>query len=271
MPIVSAWVMPWGIFGLVLMPLGLDGSCWWLMGLGIDWMVKVALWTTALPGAVGRTTAFDGGTLLVCSLGLVTLCLLKTPLRLVGAALIGAAIIMMVKAPQTDVLIAGDGSAIAVRGSNGRLAMIKLGSDAFAFREWLAADGDSRSPQDSTLAIGIKCDDAGCIGMLKDGALVAFAKSIKAVEEDCRRAAMVISTRDIRGDCGALVLDRQALRSSGATAVRRLSDGQFEITTARPRGYNRPWAGARLEGSDPALAVPPRDATPKTEDLEPGD
>ncbi len=271
MPIVSAWVMPWGIFGLIVMPLGLDGSFWWLMGLGIDWMVKVALWTTTLPGALGRTTAFDGGTLLVCSLGLVTLCLLKTPLRFIGAGLMGAAIVMMVKAPQPDVLIAGDGTAVAVRGSEGRLAMIKVGSDTFAFREWLAADGDSRSPQDGTLAAGIKCDDAGCIGVLKEGAIVAFAKSVKAVEEDCRRAAIVISVRDIPGDCGALVVDRRALRSSGATALRRLGDGQFQIITARPRGYNRPWAAARIEGSDPALAVPARDATPRTEDLEPGD
>jgi competence protein ComEC len=271
MPIVSAWVMPLGIFGLVAMPLGFDGSCWWLMGLGIDWMVKVALWTTTLPGALGRTTAFDGGTLLLCSLGLVTLCLLKTPLRFIGTALVCAAIVMMIKAPQPDVLIAADGTAVAIRGSEGRLAMIKSGSDTFAFREWLAADGDSRSPQEGTLAAGIKCDDAGCVGRLKEGGLVAFAKSPQAVEEDCRRAAIVISTRDIPSNCGALVVDRQALRSSGATALRRLSDGQFEIIAARPRGYNRPWATARLEESDPTITVPPRDATPRTEDLELGD
>jgi competence protein ComEC len=33
MPIVSAWVMPWGIVGLLAMPLGLDGPCWSFMGL----------------------------------------------------------------------------------------------------------------------------------------------------------------------------------------------------------------------------------------------
>ena len=36
MPVVSAWVMPWGILGLLAMPLGLDHTCWWIMGLGID-------------------------------------------------------------------------------------------------------------------------------------------------------------------------------------------------------------------------------------------
>src|SRR5436190_15727741 len=32
MPVVSAWVMPWGILGLLAMPLGLDRNCWWIMG-----------------------------------------------------------------------------------------------------------------------------------------------------------------------------------------------------------------------------------------------
>src|SRR5262249_12644446 len=38
MPVVSGWVMPWGILGLFAMPLGLDHACWRVMGLGIDWM-----------------------------------------------------------------------------------------------------------------------------------------------------------------------------------------------------------------------------------------
>ena len=44
MPIVSAWVMPWGIAGLLTMPLGIDGLCWRLMGEGVDWMVAVSMW-----------------------------------------------------------------------------------------------------------------------------------------------------------------------------------------------------------------------------------
>jgi competence protein ComEC len=57
MPVISAWVMPFGILGLMTMPLGLDGLCWRLMGQGIEWMTSIALWVTSLPGAVGRATA----------------------------------------------------------------------------------------------------------------------------------------------------------------------------------------------------------------------
>src|SRR6188472_2233208 len=38
MPVVSALVMPAGLFGLVAMPFGFDGVFWAIMGWGIDWM-----------------------------------------------------------------------------------------------------------------------------------------------------------------------------------------------------------------------------------------
>ena len=275
MPIVSAWIMPIGILGLLSMPFGLDGLCWRLMGEGIGWMTSIALWVTSFPGALGRVAAFDAGPLLLCTAGLVVLCLFRTPLRLIGAVLIGGAILLMLRAPKPDVLIAAGGSAVALRGESGRLSMVKHGGDVFAFREWLAADADARTPTDSTLGEGIRCDAAGCIGKLKDGSLVAIAKTLEAFEEDCRRAVLVVSTRDALPGCAALVIDRSVLRRSGAMALRRRGE-QFEITAARPPGYDRPWARAAApagEALEPSRATParPRDATPRQDDLEAGD
>ena len=278
MPVVSGWVMPWGILGLFAMPLGLDHACWRVMGLGIDWMTAVALWVTTFPGALGRVAAFDGVTLLICTVGLVVLCLLKTPLRFIGVFLIGYAVIMMIRSPQPDVLVSADGSGVAIRGRDGRLAMIHSGSDVFALREWLAA---ARGPKDGTLANGITCDEAGCIGKLKDGSMVAIVKRAEAFEEDCRRAALVISAREAPAGCEALTIDRGGLRpeeggSWGAVALRR-AEGRFEITAARPRGYDRPWARnlarttSPLSGGFESGNAASRDATPSPEDLEAGD
>ena len=277
MPVVSIWVMPAGILGLLAMPFGLDGHCWRLMGEGIGWMIAVALWVTSLPGAIGRMAAFGVGPLLLCSAGLVVLCLLKTWLRLIGAILIGCAVVWAIRTPQPDVRVAADGSAFAVRGADGQLAMIKTGNDTFAFREWLAADADARTPGDKTLADKIRCDEAGCTARLADGALVAIAKTIEAFEEDCRRAVLVLSAREAPPGCAALVVDRQVWRRTGAIALRRVGQG-FEITAARPAGYDRPWARAVAQpGETPeaARATParpqPRDATPRAEDLDAGD
>jgi competence protein ComEC len=275
MPVVSAWVMPAGILGLISMPLGFDSPWWRLMGQGIDWMISVALWVTSFPGALGRMAAFGTGPLLLCTAGLVVLCLFKTPLRFIGALLIGGAIVLMIRAPQPDVLIAADGSATAIRGEDGRFSMVKSGGDVFALREWLAADADARTPKDTTLGDGIRCDAAGCIGRLRDGSLVAIAKTSEAFEEDCRRAVLVVSARDAPPGCAALVVDRQVWQRSGAMALRRLGE-RFEITVTRPLGYDRPWRRAVAPESDapaPPRAMPPqpRDATPREDDLEAGD
>src|SRR6201999_4254355 len=44
MPVVSAWVMPWGLLGLLAIPFGFDAECWRQMGYGLEWMDKVSLW-----------------------------------------------------------------------------------------------------------------------------------------------------------------------------------------------------------------------------------
>src|ERR1700680_2724120 len=81
MPVVSAVVMPAGIVALVAMPFGFDGIFWKVMGWGIDYMDAVALWVASVPGSVGRIQAFGTGPLLVCTVGLILICLLRTPLR----------------------------------------------------------------------------------------------------------------------------------------------------------------------------------------------
>jgi competence protein ComEC len=274
MPVVSLWVMPMGILGVLAMPFGFDAFCWWLMGEGIAWMIDVAVWVASLPGAVGRMAAFGIGPLLLGSFGLIVLCLLRSPLRIAGIALFALATVWAVRTPQPDVYISADGTSFAVRGSNGRLAMVRTGSDSFAIRQWLAADGDARAHDDNAVADGIACDQVGCIGRLADGSLVALVRGIEAFEEDCRRAAIVASAREAPRGCAALLIDRNVLRRTGAVTARRIGDG-FELTVARPAGYDRPWArGPAGEDAATAPAMRPKtspDATPRPEDLESGD
>ena len=70
MPVVSVWVMPMGILGVLTLPFGFDAMFWQLMGQGIDWMITVVLWVTSLPGAVGHIRAFGSGPLLLGTAGL---------------------------------------------------------------------------------------------------------------------------------------------------------------------------------------------------------
>jgi competence protein ComEC len=286
MPVVSAWVMPMGLLGVIAIPFGFDAEFWRQMGYGIDWMNAVALWVAGLPGAFGRVTSFGVGPLLLATAGLLLIGLLRTPLRWSGAVLALVATIWAARAPVPEVLVAADGRSFAVRVASGRLAFHHTGGDTFAVREWLAADADGRDVRDPTLGAGIVCDPSGCIGKLADGALVSYALAPDAFEEDCRRALLIVTTRDPPPDCAATVIGRDIWRRRGALALRRDGSG-FLMEGARSPNFDRPWAPAprartaagtgseRLSESFGAPSAPPhsppRDATPRPEELQADD
>jgi competence protein ComEC len=283
MPIVSGWVMPMGILGVVAIPFGFDAAFWRLMGHGIDWMDAVALWVASLPGAFGRVAAFGNGPLLLGTAGLLVIGLLKTPLRWTGAALGILAVIWAALTPVPDILVDADGRTIAVRGADGRLSFHHTGGDTFATREWLAADADGRDIHDQTLGRGIACDPSGCIGKLADGRMVSHALVPDALEEDCQRAVLIVTARDAPPGCAAMLIGRDLWRTRGALTLRR--DGSsFVMESARPPNYDRPWAPAPLPRRAPAASQPsatatapdaskppPRDATPPAEALDPNE
>jgi competence protein ComEC len=276
MPVVSALVMPAGIFGLLAMPFGLDGVFWWLMGVGIDWMIVVTEWVAALPGAIGRMAAFGIGPLISASIGIVLFGLLRTPLRWSGAIVLVLSTVWALAVPQPEVLISGDGRNVGVRGEDGRLHLMKAAKDAFLVKEWLAADADPRLPADASLAEGVSCDEAGCVTQMAGGAFVALALRADALEDDCERAALIVTARQAPSDCAAPVITLERLQRQGVMTLRRVRDG-FAIDAAKPKGFDRPWTPA--QGGDGEAepnfvrSTVPRavDTTPSEADLQPDD
>jgi competence protein ComEC len=273
MPVVSAIVMPAGMLGLVAMPFGFDGFFWWLMGVGIDWMIVVTEWVAALPGAIGRVTAFGTGPLIVSSLGIVLLGLLRTPLRWLGAGLLVLSVIAVMATPKPDVLISADGHNVAVRGRDGRLHLMKTAKDAFLVKEWLAADADSRDATDVSLGDGVSCDGEGCVVPMADGRFVALSLKPDGLADDCARTALIVTASPAPPRCQATVLELKRLRAQGAMALRWTRRG-LVIDAVKPRGADRPWAPATGDAeTDRELAVGgaparPADATPPEAELQ---
>jgi competence protein ComEC len=274
MPVVSALVMPAGMLGLVAAPFGFDGVCWSAMGVGIDWMIAVTRWVAALPGAVGRITAFGTGSMIAGSVGIVLMGLWRTPLRWSGGLVLAGAIAWALLVPQPDILISADGHNVAVRGRDGHLRLMRTGNDAFLIREWLAADADARTAADASLADAVSCDEAGCVAGLAGGGLVAQSLRADGLADDCARATLIVTARQAPKDCGASIIDRERLRRQGALALRRTAGG-FEVQAVKPRGFDRPWSPAVAGEGDldaPLLAHPAapraRDATPSEADLQ---
>jgi competence protein ComEC len=269
MPVVSAVVMPAGLLGLAAMPFGFDGVFWWLMGVGIDWMIAVTQWVAALPGAIGRMAAFGIGPLIAASLGIILLGLLRTPLRWSGAAVLLASVIWALAVPQPDVLISADGHNVGVRGKDGRLHLMRTAKDAFIIKEWLAADADPRPPTDPSLAEGVSCDEAGCVAPMADGRLVALALRPEALSDDCERAALLVTARPAPPSCPSPVMSADRLRRQGAIALRRTGSG-FAVDAVRPRGLDRPWGPAPSgDTAEDETSLSPRPAAPRAIDATP--
>ncbi|OQW56984.1 MAG: competence protein ComEC [Proteobacteria bacterium SG_bin9] len=256
MPVVSGIVMPAGLLGLVAIPFGLDGVFWRIMEVGIGWMIAVSQWVAALPGAVGRVIAFGAAPLLFATLGILLISLLRTPLRFIGAAALALAAILAATAEKPDILIAGDGESVAVRGADGRLRFMRAEKNAFQVREWLAADADARTAADKTLADGVSCDDAGCVVPMPGGALVGLALRPEALPDDCERTVLVVTAHPAPRDCASFVIDRGRLRSEGTLSLQRQGEG-FSIVAVRPQSLERPWY---------PRTVYPRTADPRTAD-----
>jgi competence protein ComEC len=273
MPVVSIWVMPAGLLGLIAIPFGLDRPVWWLMGEGIEWMIAVALWVASLPGAIGHIGAFGIVPLLLGTAGLVVICLLRSPLRWCGAALVALCILLAWKAPRPDIRISADAGMVGVRDASGQLRVLSSRRDEFVLKEWLAADGDARSPKDQTLSEGIRCDSNGCIARLPDGRAVALSLTAEGIVEDCEAALLVVTVRKAPPGCIATIIDRERARLDGAMAA--TWDGRaLVLEAARPPTSQRPWMTKRP--ASPSAVAPARNSapasvnsTPRVQDLDP--
>src|SRR5205814_1384870 len=159
-----------------------------------------------------------------------------------------------------DVYVADRGDIVAVRGVSGKFSVMRTAnSDAFSVREWLAADADARTPNAVSLKAGVACDEIGCVSRLGGGTIVALPLAAEAFEEDCGRAALVVSQRTAPPSCAATRIDRAVWPRTGATALYRTAKG-WETVVAFPPGYERPWArasGPRTEAETSSSSARP--------------
>jgi competence protein ComEC len=239
MPAVGTLVMIMVPLTVIAMPFGLEDGPLWLMGWGIDWMTFVAHEAATWSEGLGGTRMIPALALLLVVAGFLWLTLWQERWRLAGLAPILLAVPVALSVGVPDVLVAADGQSAAVRGIDGRYRILGKGDD-FVVETWLRADGDPRKTDDPTLKDGVRCDPLGCVAALADGRIVALSQSVRALSDDCPRAAVVVSRFRAPASCGdkATVIDRLASAQGGSVAL-YAKEGQtvppaFTMTTAYP-------------------------------------
>ncbi len=243
LPFVSLFVMPAAVFGVLAYPFGLDWPAWALMGLASDVVLKVAHWVAAIDHSTVTVAAFGSGVLACFAMTLLWLTLWTTAWRWLAALplILGVAIAGTPERP--EILIERDGSGLAVRGPDGRLAIAGKPS-RFVLQQWLAADGDSRSPDDPSLRAGIACDRLACVAQTADKRTVSYTRERLAIIEDCQRADLVVTAIPWSGACKARLVERMMLSRDGATSLYRTASG-WSSHIAEQSDSERPWSRRR--------------------------
>ena len=261
-PVVGFWVMPAALLALLLMPFGLDGWGWWLMGQGIDIVDRIATMTSTLPGAALDIRSFPPAALVVFSLGALWLCLWRTRWRALGLAGIAAGILIAVLYRPPDLLLDASGRLAAVRSGSGSLVFAPGRAGKQARETWAQMAGQGKTTPQWSTTDGVRCDGEGCVWTTA-GHVVALARRAETTIEDCRRADIVVVPVPMFAACpsAVLLLDGSKLRRAGGQAI--WLDGQGppkSLSVAEWQG-NRPWSARPSPPRGPNLeATPARDS-----------
>jgi competence protein ComEC len=248
-PFVSFVVMPAAVIGTLLLPFGLDGPIWQIMGIGSELVLVVAKKVAAIEGSVRGNRAFGAAALLLMTGGFLWLVLLGTRVRLLGLMPIVAGVTMAAAAPARDVFIDRDARIVAIRTADGGLGVLGKGTSRFVSDRWLAADGGGQLSRTG------RCDAHGCIGFSKDGQPIALVHAAQAFEEDCARAVVLVTRLEAPKWCQPklLLMDRDRLGDFGSTTLTFKANSSVaspilvEVTDARPEKGWKPWYGRPRE------------------------
>ena len=195
MPLVSIIVMPLALISVLAMPFGLEYYPLTAMAWGIEGVVAVAGWV-ANAGPAGNTGHLPVFALGLGTAGLLSLCLLRTRLRLIGLPLIMLAALVVTQRSHPDVLILENGRQIGVRMNDGRMALMRPRAEKFAVGIWKRAfapahvDGGAAGDGERTGSV-FRCDRWGCVGVFK-GSRIVHASSAASLGEDCLLAHILV-------------------------------------------------------------------------------
>lgn len=249
-PVSTLLLMPALALGVVLTPFGLGEAPLTVAGYGIDALNAVATTFAGLPGAERIVASAPPWTLPAAFLGILSICLIRGPLRWLGLPL-ALTIHLAPRLPPPDLWIAQDASAAAVREGGSAWALRpdvrRFGAEVWSRRRGLVLEAGAPTPPR-----GFACTAQGCRSERGDlPVAVIWTRRPRQVDKAffaaCETAEMVI-LRASRppGPCAApYVLDADDFRRGGSAELWRDPGGGWRVLWAEPLRGRRPWSAAQ--------------------------
>ncbi len=244
-PVAVFIVLPVGIVGCLLIPLGLDAVPFKIAGFGVKMILATAAATAHMPFAAVQVGSWPLYLLLIITFAGLWMCLWQGRGRWLGLLPVLVAVCLIPYAPRADMLVSTRGNLFAVRAADGKLWLPPGRADRFVRHEWAAREGgqtDILREGGQTLSSPVSCDANTCL-YRAHGHTAAFVKNPAALPEDCKAADIVVSNFVIpQASCPVpMLLDKTMLRRTGATAVYFKKDGTVLLKTVFSARGKRLW------------------------------
>ncbi|WP_323761298.1 ComEC/Rec2 family competence protein [Maricaulis sp.] len=241
MPIFSLLVMPAGVLGLVLIPVGLDALPFRVMEAGLVVMLDLAGRVADWPGAQRTVVAAPGAVLALFSAGFILLLLLRGAFRGAGGAVMAIALAAWMLLPQPDLFISETGLVLARNGDEAWVVSDRRRS-RFAARVFLEARGVGGAPPQRWQA---RCDGSGCSARLGELTVTRLTR-LDDWATDCARSDIIVSDARmptwIIAQCRAEVFDPDRLARTGSQVIQTGGHRIMSVRSARPAGVRRLWS-----------------------------
>ncbi len=256
-PLTTFVIMPLEALALLFDAVGAGVPFWWLAGKALALLLAVAHYVAAMPGAVAMLPVIPGWAFGSAVFGGFWLLLWQGGWRRLGLGPLLAGFAGMMTAHPPDLLVSGDGRHIAVRGSDGVVAMVRERAGDYN-RDMLAesAGVDGELAQLQTMD-GARCNPDFCLWAMESGdprgtahnrrgwSILAsrshYLAEARPLIAACRQVDIVISDRALPRGCTPrwLRLDRAALKESGGLAI--FFADRPTIRQVRNSGHGHPW------------------------------
>ena len=255
-PLTTFVIMPIEALALLLDLAGISAPLWWLCGQALSLLLWIAHVTADAPGSVAALPGMPRAAFGLMIGGGLWMMLWKSGWRWCGLAPVAVGALWTLATPAPDLIVTGDGRHLAMRTTDGGLALLRERAGDYV-RDTLSEGGgvDGELPVLDDVA-GARCNADLCLAMLtRDGRTwrVLATRSGYLVDREpliaaCRRVDVVVSERWLPRGCTPrwLKLDREFLRRSGGVTV---SFAEGRLRTVADSAGRHPWV-------DPPTVMP---------------
>jgi competence protein ComEC len=235
--------MPAAVIAGLLAPLGLAAPAFWVMNLGIEYILQVAAFIAGLDNAQRGVLSGPPVSLALIGLGGLFMVLWLGRPRFFGVVPMLLGVFIWAQQDRPDILISENGRLFGVRTAQGLVVNSETGN-GFSAESWLENDGDLAEQATAFARPGMERSKGRAVMEVAGLGRFVYYGSKKAgdlADAACDEAAIMLapSLRDAPGG-RCLFIGAERLGHDGALAI-RIRDGRPIIEGAKSANQGRPW------------------------------